>query len=251
MPRLLSSFALALVVAASLGLSGCGFTAAAEEKAAAQAGGVDQLAMPGVNAAAITEEPIAEARSQELSKAAEVEYKTYEASATDELPKRKLVVPMVDGTIHGIVKSYDHQGRLMCTNTFQHGKPDGKIVVYYPSGNVAGTAFEDENGTYGLGRNYFDGGGVAVEEPHANGRVHGQVVHYYRNGQKFFEGLVVNGYEDGRWTYYLPNGRVWCVEDWVAGEAIAERVVNSPSEQQEAAIKKRFALPRTIKEIWE
>lgn len=98
--------------------------------------------------------------------------------------KKKGIVPIKEGLVHGKVIQWDINGNKTSETTFVKGKKNGLEIVYHPNGKKQMVA------------NYV------------NDKVHGQVVEYHETGEKMSSGELVNGTEHGKHTWWFKNGQI-------------------------------------------
>jgi len=108
--------------------------------------------------------------------------------------KKKGIVPIKDGLVHGKVIQWDVSGYKTSETTFVKGKKEGLEIVYFPSGKKQ------------LVANYV------------NDQPHGRVVEYFETGEKLSSGELVNGTENGKHSWWFQNGQLDQVVIYNMGE---------------------------------
>lgn len=135
------------------------------------------------------------------------------------------------GELHGQRTAWDRSGRLVLSETYAHGKHDGRFVQYHPGtadprewgmfkdglrvgtwqrglvgGEVAETREFEAGQPHGLAR-VWSPGGILVEESHyEHGEKSGSSQTWYADGQVQSQGRLDRGRRVGPWSYWKQDG---------------------------------------------
>lgn len=88
-----------------------------------------------------------------------------------------------DGKKHGTWKWFHSNGKL-------------KKEIEYKEGVVSGNSVTE----------YYANGAIRAVTPVKDGKMTGHAVFYYENGNKESEGSMSDGYREGYWNAWYPNG---------------------------------------------
>jgi antitoxin component YwqK of YwqJK toxin-antitoxin module len=103
----------------------------------------------------------------------------------------------------GVWNIYFDSGNLAIELNYTHGKVNGTMSMYYPSGNTKAIYATYKNGKLeGNYIKYFKGNRIQEEGSCANGLRHGHWKFYNPDGFMTEEGSYVNGQKQGNWIYY-------------------------------------------------
>lgn len=137
-----------------------------------------------------------------------------------------------DGTVEGVVLSYNLEGQLSVLSEQQGGTPHGLTTEWHPGGHMRqsgfwrmgkreGAVFEwHESGLFaavveyqggrkhGVQTDYDPSGRILAQANFTDGVQNGAAMSFYPNGLRRASGAFKNGKPDGVWTYYDENGEV-------------------------------------------
>ena len=146
----------------------------------------------------------------------------------------------VNNQVNGKFSSFDENGKIKQTGTYEDGKLNG-IVRYYSDGKLR-TKMEWKNNVIdGMVEDYFDGkltdkgiykngkqdgiwlqyhdGDLYSKTTYKNGIRNGEFIHYI-SGRIFEKGNYVNGKRDGVWEEYWSKGSI-TTKEYINGELIS------------------------------
>ena len=122
--------------------------------------------------------------------------------------KSTVVAYYKDNLLHGKRVVYDLKGIPISEARFAYGKKHGLAVNYFPDPSRPNHIFSYRNGLlhgtcirFRKGRRHFD-------VDFSDGKIHGELVHYYKNGQKEFLSYYQKGLIAGKMFFYDKKGRV-------------------------------------------
>ena len=114
--------------------------------------------------------------------------------------------------LHGRVTEYDEQGQRLREGRYEHGEPVGPQLEFHPDGSIKS------------------------EKTYAGGRPNGIARTYWPGGQqKESEGELVDGRQEGPWTYWKADGSI--NEEWSGTYAGGQRVGGSAAGREQLAIR--------------
>jgi antitoxin component YwqK of YwqJK toxin-antitoxin module len=101
----------------------------------------------------------------------------------------------------------------------EENKPKNGLFRVYWTEDEEGVSFKNtglpirfewyyKDGKYadGVSKGWFSDGGLKHEQEWKDGVRHGKDIWYYRTGQKSEEGIYLNNFQHGKWTYWNENG---------------------------------------------
>lgn len=115
-----------------------------------------------------------------------------------------------NGAIHGLNTTYHPNGRVEWTKSYRDGKLHGERVLRDSSGAL----FNGEYVTaFPLGRGHYTCMCI-------NGRPQGKLVAILKSGQVAYTGSYRDGFPDGEFIFFSPDGSVWRKEYYQMGTFI-------------------------------
>lgn len=102
----------------------------------------------------------------------------------------------------------DFDGVLLSTEHYENGVLEGKVINYYPSGEVA-EEIPYENGLKeGVWKQYFTDGKLKLKATYVNDLLEGLMLVYYQNGVPEISGMYENNFKHGMWIHFNERGEV-------------------------------------------
>ena len=117
----------------------------------------------------------------------------------------KYVGVWLDHRMTGMFHRYSLDDVLLSYGEYQNGLRHGKMTYYYPSGSVKETVTYSNNKRSGKRLQYFEDGQLAKQEEYIDGVLTGYWQRYHANGQLLCEGVVKNGKNVFKNSFY-SNG---------------------------------------------
>jgi antitoxin component YwqK of YwqJK toxin-antitoxin module len=124
----------------------------------------------------------------------------------------------VSGKEHGLWKWYFLNGQERKIENYHYGSLEGNYQENDSLGNVTVKGFFAENQEEGEWEVRL--GNVIWKGIYNFGDLNGMVESFYQNGNRYFEGSFVSGFQEGRHKYYYENGELREEEIWDMGERI-------------------------------
>lgn len=115
-----------------------------------------------------------------------------------------------NGNVHGQSITYHPNGRVEWTKSYRDGKLHGERILRDSTGALV-------NGEY-ISFYPFDRGQYTVTC--FNGRPQGKVVATLKGGQVGFTGNYTDGYPDGEFIFFSPDGTIWRKEFYEKGKFV-------------------------------
>ena len=144
-----------------------------------------------------------------------------------------------DSTLHGPMKKYDSQGRLLSVENFSFGVKHGRYQTYWSNGHLQAEGMIDQGAYVGIHKEYSKNGQIVSEREFRNDRLWSIVGVFDRNGKKLDFGEIVagngfvrefdhdgnvtkqgmyrEGLKEGDWEFYFPDGRLQGVGTYHGG----------------------------------
>ncbi|HUH50717.1 MAG TPA: hypothetical protein VLZ11_01280 [Flavobacterium sp.] len=91
---------------------------------------------------------------------------------------------------------------VMSVENYNSGKLQGKVVVFYPEGNIASESHYKDGILEGVYKKYTKQGFVIEEIPYVKGQFSGMVTYRDIKGRLYAQGLYNKGLKTGIWKYY-------------------------------------------------
>lgn len=91
---------------------------------------------------------------------------------------------------------------VMSVENYGSGKLQGKVVVFYPEGNIASESHYKDGILEGVYKKYTKQGIVIEEIPYVNGQFSGLVTYRDIKGKLYAQGQYNKGLKTGVWKYY-------------------------------------------------
>jgi hypothetical protein len=169
-------------------------------------------------------------------------------------PRRKVKVARVNGKLHGELRAYGPQRRLIYIERYKHGVQVGQQMWFYPTGaQLLGTTFV--NGKQHGRRNFwFENGVLGATSGWKEGVLHGPVAVYFDNGNPLMELEYVDGVAEGVRRHGAPDGQVIGLTRWENGVEVHKVVFSEELENDRrviAAINARNGLSQSPKDYWQ
>lgn len=166
-------------------------------------------------------------------------------------PARRIVCRKVDGKLHGELKAYAEDGRLLYVDHYDHDVLEGLHTDYYPSGRKFSEVRFRNGQPTGRHDYWFEDGTLAFTMAYVDGVVHGRVTTYFPNGVPCVDAKVVRGLREGEASHYLPDGRKFGITFWEDGQQIGQRGLIEPRQLDLEAIQQRNQFSVNLKDHWE
>ncbi|MCC6939454.1 MAG: hypothetical protein IT226_14635 [Flavobacteriales bacterium] len=113
-----------------------------------------------------------------------------------------------NGVIHGPCTTYHPNGQVEWTKAYRDGKLHGERILRDPTGALAN----------GESISYFPLDRGRYITTCINGRPQGKMVATLKNGQVGYSGNYKNGFPDGEFIFFAPDGGIWRKEYYVMGK---------------------------------
>ena len=151
---------------------------------------------------------------------------TWWEEESDRYPRRRMVCRKVDGKLHGEWKAYAEDGRLLHEGHYDHDVPEGPTIAYYPNGNKFCEAPFRNGKINGQVFLWFEDGTIAETALYVDGVMSGRAAAYYPSGTLRCETDFLQGNRHGLEQTYLPDGRLYKVQEWKNDQLINELILN-------------------------
>lgn len=113
-----------------------------------------------------------------------------------------------NGKPDGTWKVYDEQGKLMAKKTYQDGVREGEWITYYPGGKQVQVKFNLKEGKLtGERIAYYKNGQERQRGTYIDSQPEGVVTEWDESGRKLVEVNFKNGKRHGKMTYWDEDGK--------------------------------------------
>jgi antitoxin component YwqK of YwqJK toxin-antitoxin module len=140
----------------------------------------------------------------------------------------RIIITDTDENVIGKVKDYNINGSLLWDgylsrfdrNNNKGDVHEGLCTSYNIDGSKIRTSMMVAGRIEGESLDYYENGQLKLKSSISNGKKNGKLVYYRENGQIIKEQEFIKGERNGKWVWYHENGKKWAEKEYDNGREL-------------------------------
>lgn len=153
------------------------------------------------------------------------------------------------GKLHGTVKEYDKDKKLIQTSDYKNGYVNGYVIKYNFLTNKPWSKEQIENDMRnGTSTYYFDNGQIKTKVSYKNNLKNGLEINYHQNGNLLSTVNWDKGQKDGEERHFSEQNVLEMVKEWKNGAFVKEKDLRiKNNKEQKTELKSVFEKQNKLK----